>query len=93
LNASFIAQRQLEVVRTIGFANLTNQTETSFADPLLSELNTGTANYSVADYDADGDSTPETDIKEITVEVNWIDGGLTQTYTLTGLISQTGLFR
>ena len=89
--ANTIAQTKLDELRATGFANLANQANTSFTDTNLSQLLDGSANYTIADYDADGDSTVEDDIKVITVVVNWTEGGQSKNRTLSTLAARTGL--
>lgn len=65
--AYHIANKQMEALREVPFASLTN-TSSSISDPMLSSLPSGSGTYTVANY------ASYTGLKEITVDVSWNDG-------------------
>ena|SRR3989338_7214411 len=89
--ASSIAQRKMDELRSTPFDSLALETNISFADSDLGKLKDSAAVYTVAEFDADGDSVPDSDIKKITVRVTWIEAGGTKEQVLTTLTAAMGL--
>lgn len=96
--AAKIASKEIENLRNIAFASLptagTNK-PCSTTDPDLSKLKgPPTCLLDVVNYDGKGDppASPPTDIKQLTVKINWkTDNGATQNIKMDTLIYRNGL--
>lgn len=83
--ATKIASRQIETLRKTGFGQL--PASGTFADPDLAKLPQGSAQQTVTDYG----SPPDPDIKQVTIQVNWVVGGAPREIRLETLIYKNGL--
>jgi|SRR3989338_5252266 len=91
--AAAIAEKKMEELKYIQFDSLDLAEEAPFSDPDFTKLQNVSADYSVTYYDINNDEVDETDIKEITVNLNWEIRGESRSYFLTSLSYQYGLAR
>lgn len=88
--ATKIASREIENLRKTAFASLPG-TGAITGDPDLPNLPSGTAERTVANYPPNCSPTCSPDIKQITVTVNWTEGGVARTISQDTIISKNGL--
>lgn len=81
--ATKIASRQIETLRKTAFATL--PASGSFTDPDLAKLPQGTATRTITDYQANPD------IKQVTIQVDWVPAGSAKNVKIDTLIYKYGL--
>lgn len=89
-----IATKQIEDARSKTFANLANGTQ-NITDTRLSSLASGTGTITVADCPANICPNQQdplfASIKQVTVNISWLNKGKTENLQVVTLISQGGL--
>lgn len=89
--ATKIASRKIEILRKTDYTAIPDLGTSSFSDSDLAKLPASTANLTVADYPPSCSPTCSSDIKQITVTVNWTEGGVVKTISEDTIISKNGL--
>ena|SRR3989338_6832318 len=90
LIANSVAEKRINELKGTDFASLLVVTSQAFVDTDLNQLQNAFGVFSIALYDADGDTVPENDIKLLTVTITWQDSEQ-RTLTLTSLATEGGL--
>ena len=85
-----MAEKRINELKGTDFASLLVVTSQAFVDTDLNQLQNAFGVFSIALYDADGDTVPENDIKLLTVTITWQDSEQ-RTLTLTSLATEGGL--
>ena len=88
--AKDIASKKVEDLRSQAFVNLINGT-TPIIDSRLSGLPSGAGNITVSDCPATVGKNSEINIKQVDVDVTWVESGTNKNVKVTTLITQGGL--
>lgn len=84
--ATFLASQEIEIVKELPYSELTDRTDSPLIGDIdLSVLNQASGTLDINNY------MDNPDIKEINVEITWLDKTLTKKVGLSTLISSYGL--